>query len=152
MFIGLLQFLQGFFWFGYLSGSNSFPKPLTAEEERIHLDAYAKGDEDAKNILVERNLRLVAHVAKKYVNHSKDNEDLISVGTIGLMKAITTYKPDKGTRLATYAARCIDNAILFYVTHITPFLSPRKIYIWFRAFQEDVYYIAFDDYTFQNSS
>ncbi|MCL2526917.1 MAG: RNA polymerase sporulation sigma factor SigK [Defluviitaleaceae bacterium] len=115
MFFGLLHLLQGFFFLGYLSGGNSFPTPLSAEDEHKYLLEYAEGNEDAKNILIERNLRLVAHVAKKYSNHSKDSEDLISVGTIGLIKAITSYKPDKGTRLATYAARCIDNEILMHI-------------------------------------
>ena len=123
VFFGLMHLLQGFFLLGYLSGGNSFPTPLSPEEEQRYLQEYAQGNDEAKNILIERNLRLVAHVAKKYSNHSKDSEDLISVGTIGLIKAITSYKPDKGTRLATYAARCIDNAILFCVTHITPFMS-----------------------------
>jgi len=104
--------MQGFFLFSYVQGSNSFPKPLTAQEEQKYLEDYANGSDEAKNILIERNLRLVAHVVKKYSNHSKDTEDLISIGTIGLIKAIASYKPDKGTRLATYAARCIDNAIL----------------------------------------
>ena len=104
--------LQGFFLLGYLSGGNSFPMPLSAEDEQKYLLEYAQGYDEAKNILIERNLRLVAHVAKKYSNHSKDSEDLISVGTIGLIKAISSYKPDKGTRLATYAARCIDNAMV----------------------------------------
>jgi RNA polymerase sporulation-specific sigma factor len=84
------------------------------------LHRFAEGDKDAKNILVERNLRLVAHIVKKYNNHSKDLEDLISVGTIGLIKAITTYKRGKGTKLATYAARCIDNAILSRSLHGRP--------------------------------
>ena len=112
MFFGLFHILQGFFLFGYLAGGNSFPMPLSAEEEKRYLNEYAQGHSEAKNILIERNLRLVAHVAKKYSNHSKDSEDLISVGTIGLIKAIASYKPDKGTRLATYAARCIDNAMV----------------------------------------
>jgi len=112
VFFGLLHQLQGFFLFGYLSGGNSFPMPLSSDDEQKYLQEYASGNEDAKNILIERNLRLVAHVAKKYSNHSKDNEDLISVGTVGLIKAISSYKPDKGTRLATYAARCIDNAMV----------------------------------------
>jgi len=99
----------------YVIGNNSFPKPLSQEEEQEMLRRYAEGDKDAKNILVERNLRLVAHIVKKYNNHSKDLEDLISVGTIGLIKAITTYKPGKGTKLATYAARCIDNEILMFL-------------------------------------
>jgi len=113
VFFGLLQIMQGFFLFSYVTGSNSFPKPLSVEEEKKHLQDYANGSNEAKNILIERNLRLVAHVVKKYSNHNKENEDLISIGTIGLIKAITSYKPDKGTRLATYAARCIDNAIVY---------------------------------------
>ena len=111
MICGLLQILQGFFLFSYVTGSNSFPKPLSADEEQKYLLDFANGSNEAKNILIERNLRLVAHVVKKYSNYSKDNEDLISIGTIGLIKAIASYKPDKGTRLATYAARCIDNAM-----------------------------------------
>jgi RNA polymerase sporulation-specific sigma factor len=112
MFFGLVQILQGFFLFGHLAGGNSFPKPLSADDERKYLKEYSEGNEDAKNILIEHNLRLVAYVAKKYNNHAKDAEDLISVGTIGLIKAIVTYKPDKGTRLATYAIRCIENAMV----------------------------------------
>jgi RNA polymerase sporulation-specific sigma factor len=115
MFFGLLYLLEGFFLTGYLAGGNSFPKPLSADEERKHLLAYANGCDDAKNILIERNLRLVAHMAKRYGNHAKDSEDLISVGTIGLIKAIASFKPDKGTRLATYAAKCIDNEILMHI-------------------------------------
>lgn len=92
--------------------SNSFPQPLTKEEEEKYLKLYAEGDEDARNILIERNLRLVAHIVKKYNNTGKDTDDLISIGTIGLIKAITTYDSSKGTRLATYAARCIENAML----------------------------------------
>ena len=116
MFFGLLQF---FFLFSYITSSYSFPQPLSSEEERKYLNEYAMGSEDAKNVLIERNLRLVAHVVKKYSNHIKDSDDLISIGTIGLIKAITTFRPEKGTRLATYAARCIDNAILLWVTRIT---------------------------------
>ena len=115
MFFGLLQIMQGFFLFSYVTGSNSFPKPLTADEEQKYLQDYANGNTEAKNVLIERNLRLVAHVVKKYSNHNKDNEDLISIGTIGLIKAIASYRPDKGTRLATYAARCIDNEILMSI-------------------------------------
>lgn len=99
----------------HVSGSNSFPKPLSVEDERIHLEKYADGALESKNILIEHNLRLVAHIAKKYNNYNRDNEDLISVGTIGLIKAISTFKPQKGTRLATYAARCIDNEILMSI-------------------------------------
>ena len=92
--------------------SGSFPRPLTREEERYYLDLAAKGDLDARNVLVERNLRLVAHIMKKYYTQTADQEDLISIGTIGLMKGIATFDPSKGSRLATYAARCIENAIL----------------------------------------
>jgi len=95
--------------------SNSFPQPLTKEEEEKYLKLYAEGDEDARNILIERNLRLVAHIVKKYNNTGKDTDDLISIGTIGLIKAITTYDSSKGTRLATYAARCIENEILMTI-------------------------------------
>ena len=92
--------------------SGSFPRPLTREEERYYLDLAAKGDLDARNVLVERNLRLVAHIMKKYYTQTSDQEDLISIGTIGLMKGIATFDPSKGSRLATYAARCIENTIL----------------------------------------
>ncbi|NLY44731.1 MAG: sigma-70 family RNA polymerase sigma factor [Tissierella sp.] len=92
--------------------SNSFPQPLTREEEENYLELFAQGDEQARQILIERNLRLVAHIVKKYNNTGKDMDDLISIGTIGLIKAIATYDSNKGTRLATYASRCIDNAIL----------------------------------------
>ena len=92
--------------------SGSFPRPLTREEEQYYLDLAAKGDLDARNVLVERNLRLVAHIMKKYYTQTADQEDLISIGTIGLMKGIATFDPSKGSRLATYAARCIENAIL----------------------------------------
>ena len=94
--------------------SGSFPKPLTAEEERSCLERAAQGDLEARNILVERNLRLVAHVMKKYYAQTADQEDLISIGTIGLIKGITTFDPSKGARLATYAARCVENEILMY--------------------------------------
>ena len=92
--------------------TGSFPKPLTEEEERHYLSLSAQGDMEARNILVERNLRLVAHIMKKYYAQTADQEDLISIGTIGLIKGITTFDPAKGARLATYASRCIENAIL----------------------------------------
>lgn len=104
-----------FFLFGYTSGSNSFPQPLTGEEEVKFMEMYKNGDEDARNILIERNLRLVAHIVKKYSSISNDCDDLISIGTIGLIKAITTFDQSKGTRLATYAARCIENEILMQI-------------------------------------
>ena len=93
-------------------GGNSFPKPLSAEEERHYLALSAQGDLAARNVLIERNLRLVAHIMKKYYSQSADQEDLLSIGTIGLIKGISTFDPSKGARLATYAARCVENAIL----------------------------------------
>jgi len=95
-------------------GGGSFPKPLRAEEERHYLALAAQGDLEARNILIERNLRLVAHIMKKYYSHTADQEDLISIGTIGLIKGISTFDPSKGARLATYAARCVENEILMY--------------------------------------
>ncbi|OLS03916.1 RNA polymerase sporulation sigma factor SigK [Tissierella creatinophila] len=100
---------------GYMINSNAFPKPLNREEEQRYLQLHSKGDKAAKDILVERNLRLVAHMVKKYHNTGRDVEDLISIGTIGLIKGIDTFKADKGARLATYAARCIDNEILMSI-------------------------------------
>ena len=91
---------------------NTFLKPLTPEEERHYLQKYTEGDLEAKHILIERNLRLVAHVIKKYQNLEEDPEDLISIGTIGLIKAIQTFDFQKASRLSTYAARCIDNELL----------------------------------------
>lgn len=95
-----------------LNGGGSFPKPLTAGEEKEYLKRFAEGDMEARNILIERNLRLVAHIIKKYYTQNGDQEDLISIGTIGLIKGISSFDPSKGARLATYAARCIENAIL----------------------------------------
>lgn len=90
----------------------TFPKPLTAEEEKLYLQKYKDGDLEARRILIERNLRLVAHVAKKYQGPDEDSDDLISIGTIGLIKAVSTFDSSKNNRLATYAARCIDNELL----------------------------------------
>ncbi len=101
--------------FSFVTGNSSFPQPLTEEEEKNFLVLYGQGDERARNILIERNLRLVAHIVKKYSNTGKDADDLISIGTIGLIKAITTFDNSKGTRLATYAARCIENEILMTI-------------------------------------
>ena len=94
--------------------TGSFPKPLSQEEERHYLQLAAQGDLAARNILVERNLRLVAHIMKKYYSQTSDQEDLISIGTIGLIKGISTFDPSKGARLATYAARCVENEILMH--------------------------------------
>jgi len=99
----------------HLAGNpGSFPKPLSAEEERECLERLAAGDMDARNTLVEHNLRLVAHIVKKYYAQESEQDDLISIGTIGLIKGISSFKPEKNTRLATYAARCIENEILMY--------------------------------------
>ena len=99
-----------------LSGSaGSFPKPLSAEKEREYLERCAAGDLEARNLLVEHNLRLVSHILKKYYTQSADQEDLISIGTIGLIKAINTFRIDKNIKLATYASRCIENEILMYL-------------------------------------
>ena len=93
----------------------SFPQPLTAAEERYYLQRYTEGDLEAKHILIERNLRLVAHIVKKYQSYEEDTEDLLSIGTIGLIKAVVTFNPDKCVRLGTYAARCIENEILMHL-------------------------------------
>ena len=111
--------LSGLFYSLQLQ-TGSFPKPLTEEEERHYLSLAAQGDLAARNVLIERNLRLVAHVMKKYYAQTADQEDLISIGTIGLIKGITTFDASKGARLATYAARCVENEILMY------FRSQRK--------------------------
>lgn len=109
----LIRALSNLFFFAlHLSGPNSFPPPLSAKRERECLEAMKRGDIRAKNELIEHNLRLVAHIIKKYYSNSVQQDDLISIGTIGLIKAVNTFDPDKGTRLATYAARCIENAIL----------------------------------------
>ena len=116
---GFLAFLKtAIFAFGYISNNSLFPEPLSEEEEMKYLKKYMEGDEDARNILIERNLRLVAHVCKKYNIPNVDNEDLISIGTIGLIKGINTFNTDKGVRLATYAARCIENEILMHLRSI----------------------------------
>lgn len=94
--------------------TGSFPKPLTAQEERHYLTLASQGDLEARNVLIERNLRLVAHIMKKYYTQTADQEDLISIGTIGLIKGISTFDDSKGVRLATYAARCVENEILMY--------------------------------------
>lgn len=112
----LLLMLNGLFVTLRLSGGNggSFPRPLKAEEERMYLERCAVGDLEARNILIEHNLRLVAHIIKKYYTQTDDQDDLISIGTIGLIKGISTFKPDKNVRLATYASRCIENEILMH--------------------------------------
>lgn len=108
----LLALLKNLIIFSsYVTEKSSFPKPLSKEKEKEYLEKSVSGDKEAKEILVKHNLRLVAHIAKKYSNYG-DNDELISIGSIGLMKAIDSFKPDKGTQLATYASRCIENEIL----------------------------------------
>ena len=114
MLLELLNSLSHIFYMAlHVVNSGSFPRPLPAAEERRCLEAYRRdGDLDARNKLIEHNLRLVAHIIKKYYTQAANQEDLISIGTIGLIKAVNTFRPDKKIRLATYASRCIENAIL----------------------------------------
>ena len=112
--LSLLLFANTLLFSLRLSGSGSFPKPLSAAEEKEWLSRYANGDPEARAVLIERNLRLVAHIIKKYYTQNTDQEDLISIGTIGLIKGISSFDPQKGARLATYAARCIENELLMY--------------------------------------
>lgn len=108
----LLLTLNGLFFTLRLAGNTgSFPRALTREEEQNCLDRMAQGDDDARDMLIEHNLRLVAHIVKKYYTPNGDQDDLISIGTIGLIKGVSTFKPDKNVRLATYASRCIENTI-----------------------------------------
>lgn len=95
--------------------NNAFPQPLSEEEEEKYLHRLQDGDKEARNLLIEHNLRLVAHIVKKFENTGEDTEDLISIGTIGLIKGVESYSPEKGTKLATYAARCIENEILMHL-------------------------------------
>ncbi|MBR3952057.1 MAG: RNA polymerase sporulation sigma factor SigK [Oscillospiraceae bacterium] len=111
----LLGVLSGIIIFAlHVTAASSFPKPLSAEEERECFEKMKKGSKEAKNKLIEHNLRLVAHIIKKYYSNSSEQDDLISIGTIGLIKAVSTFNYEKGTRFATYAARCIENEILMY--------------------------------------
>ena len=110
----LLMLNSLFFSLRVSDGGGSFPRPLKADEERMYLERYAAGDLEARNVLIELNLRLVAHIVKKYYTQSSNQDDLISIGTIGLIKGISTFKADKNVRLATYASRCIENEILMH--------------------------------------
>lgn len=116
----LLQFV---FMFGMVNNGNVFLPPLSQQEEEQYLQRLSLGDEEAKRILVERNLRLVAHIVKKYSNYQRETEDFISIGTIGLIKAVTTYKYGKGSKLVTYAARCIENEILMFIRSNKKYLN-----------------------------
>ena len=110
----LLMLNSLFFSLRVSDGGGSFPRPLKADEERMYLERYAAGDLEARNVLIEHNLRLVAHIVKKYYTQTSNQDDLISIGTIGLIKGISTFKADKNVSLATYASRCIENEILMH--------------------------------------
>lgn len=133
--LSLLLFANTLLFTLRLSNGGSFPKPLSASEEREWLARLADGDSHARNVLIERNLRLVAHIVKKYYAQSGEQEDLISIGTIGLIKAVSTFKAEKGVRLATYAARCIENAILSQARLMreTPRPSAKRLGVSFAA-------------------
>ena len=117
--LGITSFLEflscAVIGIGYIKSGNLFPEPLDSEEEKLYIDKMMEGDEKARNILIERNLRLVAHVCKKYSNTNVEQDDLISIGTIGLIKGINSFKTDKNIKLATYVARCIENEILMHL-------------------------------------
>ena len=117
--------LLGSLFYALQLSTGSFPKPLTEAEEQHYLALSAAGDLEARNILIERNLRLVAHIMKKYYSQTADQEDLISIGTIGLIKGITTFDASKGAKLATYAARCVENATLLPTTLRANTLHPK---------------------------
>ena len=113
---GFISFLSSaVFVVGYIQSSSLFPEPLSPSEEIYYLDKFKAGDNEARNILIEKNLRLVAHVAKKYSTSNIEQDDLISIGTIGLIKGINSFKHDKGVKLSTYIAKCIDNEILMFL-------------------------------------
>ena len=109
-----LHFFNKSLFVGFISSSNLFPEPLSAEDEKKFIDKFENGDLSAKDVLIERNLRLVAHIAKKYSSASNSIDDLISIGTVGLIKGINSYNSKKGVKLSTYISRCIENEILMY--------------------------------------
>ena len=116
----LLNFLSNifshlFFLFGYISNNNLFPEPLSKTEEEYYLRRYFEGSKEARDKLIEHNLRLVAHIAKKYANNEQEMEDMISIGTIGLIKAINSFSCDKGYKISTYASKCVENEILMNI-------------------------------------
>ena len=113
-FFNILTLAKVVFGVGYIQNNNLFPEPLSPEEEKMYLEKMKNGDEGARNILIERNLRLVAHVSKKYASTNVDQDDLISIGSIGLIKGINSFNLEKNFKLATYVAKCIENAILTY--------------------------------------
>ena len=114
-FAALAEFFRGLLFFAlHLGNPNAFPKPLSKKEEQDAIEKACKGDREARNLLVEHNLRLVVHIIKKYYAGYNDQDDLISIGTIGLIKGVNSYNPEKGVKLATYSARCIENEILMH--------------------------------------
>lgn len=115
IFPSIALFIKEFMVFVSYVKNNAFPQPLSEEEEEKYLKRLREGDQKARNILIEHNLRLVAHIVKKFENTGEDTEDLISIGTIGLIKGVESYSAGKGTKLATYAARCIENEILMHL-------------------------------------
>lgn len=115
LFNALLDSIKSFLLLVSYINNNAFPQPLSEKDEKKYLDLMWQGDENAKNILIEHNLRLVAHITKKFETSNEDRDDLISIGTIGLIKGIKTFNPNKGTKLATYSARCIENEILMHL-------------------------------------
>ena len=112
--LAVLSLINGLVLLVSYVANNSFPKPLSEDEENLYLGKMMSGDESARKVLIERNLRLVAHIIKKFDSNGDEFDDLISIGTIGLIKAINTYNPEKSARLATYASRCIENEILMH--------------------------------------
>lgn len=120
MFSAILSFLSANFLYFilHINNTSSFPKPLNSKEESEALQRMKNGSADARALLIERNLRLVSHIVKKYYSKTNDTDDLISIGTIGLIKAIDSFNPEKGIRLATYASRCIENEILMHFRNI----------------------------------
>ena len=119
-----LAFLKSaVFVVGYISNNSLFPGPLSSEEEKIYIERYENGDEEARNVLIERNLRLVAHVCKKYGTTNVEQDDLISIGTIGLIKGIKSFDSSKGVRLATYVSRCIENEVLMHLRAVKKLTS-----------------------------
>lgn len=114
MILGIINIIKNFFFMAGSYSNTVFPEPLKSEDEEICINKMLQGDKEARNTLIEHNLRLVAHIVKKYESKSIDDDDLISIGTIGLIKAIDSYNLDKSTKITTYAARCIENEILMY--------------------------------------
>ncbi|MHB1125396.1 MAG: RNA polymerase sporulation sigma factor SigK [Bacillota bacterium] len=123
-----LTVIKGFVLLVSYISNNAFPQPLSEDAEAACLSKLRQGDEEARNVLIEHNLRLVAHITKKFEGTGEDNDDLISIGTIGLIKAINTFDPEKGTKLATYAARCIENEILMHLRSIKKLRGEVSLY------------------------